>query len=93
MLIDSNLATQTDTSSIAIGRRYARMDEIGVPFTITVDQDTLQGKGPTVRERDSGEQCRVPEEDLVGILSSLSHAVMKWEEVVEKFGRIDTKAS
>ncbi|MBX3068831.1 MAG: glycine--tRNA ligase, partial [Cryobacterium sp.] len=43
----------------AIGRRYRRQDEIGTPFAITVDFDTLDDKAVTVRERDSMEQERV----------------------------------
>jgi glycyl-tRNA synthetase len=48
----------------SIGRRYARMDEIGTPFTVTVDHETLGGNGVTLRERDSQKQIRVKEGDL-----------------------------
>ena len=48
----------------AIGRRYRRQDAIGTPFCITVDNDTLEGKGVTVRERDSMKQERIPVEKL-----------------------------
>jgi glycyl-tRNA synthetase len=44
----------------AIGRRYARMDEIGTPFCLTVDGQTLQDGTVTVRHRDSMRQERVP---------------------------------
>ena len=43
----------------AVGRRYRRMDEIGTPFCITVDSQTLQDQTVTVRERDSMQQDRV----------------------------------
>ena len=43
----------------AIGRRYARMDEIGTPFCVTVDGQTLTDQTVTVRERDSMAQERV----------------------------------
>ena len=42
-----------------IGRRYARMDEIGTPFCVTVDHDTLKDKSVTVRDRDTTKQQRV----------------------------------
>ncbi|NLB69480.1 MAG: glycine--tRNA ligase [Lentisphaerae bacterium] len=48
----------------AIGRRYRRQDEIGTPFCITVDFDTLEDDTVTVRMRDSMEQTRVPVSDL-----------------------------
>jgi glycyl-tRNA synthetase len=43
----------------AIGRRYRRQDEIGTPFCVTVDFDTLEDQAVTVRERDSMGQERV----------------------------------
>src|SRR3712207_8937465 len=43
----------------AIGRRYRRQDEIGTPFCLTVDFDTLEDDAVTVRERDSMSQERV----------------------------------
>jgi glycyl-tRNA synthetase len=43
----------------AIGRRYRRQDEIGTPFCLTVDFDTLEDQAVTVRERDSMAQERV----------------------------------
>ncbi len=53
----------------AIGRRYRRQDEIGTPFAITVDFDTLEDKAVTVRERDSMEQERVSLDRLEGYLA------------------------
>jgi glycyl-tRNA synthetase len=43
----------------AIGRRYRRQDEIGTPFCVTVDFETLEDQAVTVRERDSMSQERV----------------------------------
>jgi glycyl-tRNA synthetase len=44
----------------AIGRRYRRQDEIGTPYCITVDFDSLEDKAVTIRDRDTLEQVRVP---------------------------------
>jgi glycyl-tRNA synthetase len=44
----------------AIGRRYRRQDEIGTPFCITIDFQTLEDKTVTLRERDSMKQERLP---------------------------------
>ena len=52
-----------------IGKRYRRQDEIGTPYCVTVDFDTLTDDTVTVRERDSGEQKRVALEELVVSLS------------------------
>lgn len=48
----------------SIGRRYARQDEVGTPFCVTVDYETLEGKGVTLRERDTMAQARVSEGEL-----------------------------
>ena len=48
----------------AIGRRYRRQDEIGTPFCVTVDFDSLEDQAVTVRERDSMSQERVSIDDL-----------------------------
>lgn len=47
-----------------IGKRYRRQDEIGTPYCITIDFDTLDGKGVTVRDRDTGTQKRIAIEDI-----------------------------
>jgi glycyl-tRNA synthetase len=53
-----------------IGKRYRRQDEIGTPFCVTIDFDTIEkGSGVTVRDRDSGKQERVGENDLVKYIS------------------------
>ncbi|KKW35813.1 glycine--tRNA ligase [Candidatus Adlerbacteria bacterium RIFCSPHIGHO2_01_FULL_54_23] len=51
-----------------IGKRYRRQDEIGTPWCITVDFETLENNTVTVRDRDSGGQKRVEAEELVLIL-------------------------
>jgi glycyl-tRNA synthetase len=53
----------------AIGRRYRRQDEIGTPFCVTVDFDTLEDQAVTVRDRDSMAQERVGIDSLLGYLS------------------------
>jgi glycyl-tRNA synthetase len=52
----------------SIGKRYRRQDEIGTPFCVTVDFDSLDDAQVTVRERDSTEQVRLPIADVVSSL-------------------------
>ncbi|HLI25515.1 MAG TPA: glycine--tRNA ligase [Chloroflexota bacterium] len=54
----------------AIGRRYRRQDEIGTPYCLTIDYQSLEDQTVTVRDRDSMEQVRVHLEELVPWLSS-----------------------
>ena len=50
--------------SQSIGRRYRRQDEVGTPFCVTIDFQSLEDKQVTIRERDSLAQIRVPVEEL-----------------------------
>jgi glycyl-tRNA synthetase len=53
----------------AIGRRYRRQDELGTPFCVTFDFESVDDQAVTVRERDSMEQERVPVAELTGYLA------------------------
>ena len=55
----------------SIGRRYARMDEIGTPYCVTVDHDSRDDGKVTLRERDTGEQARIPIGSVPHVLGSL----------------------
>src|SRR5204862_2630910 len=58
----------------SIGKRYARMDEIGTPYCVTVDGQTLADQTVTVRERDPMKQDRVGIDSLKGYLSERLNA-------------------
>ena len=62
-----NLASYYDGSG-SIGRRYARADEVGVPWAVTIDHESLQNSSVTVRRRDDGKQMRIRPDDLVAAL-------------------------
>jgi glycyl-tRNA synthetase len=66
----SGLAAWYDDSG-SIGKRYARMDEVGTPFCATVDYQTLQDQTVTLRARDTGAQKRVERRHLLETLQSL----------------------
>ncbi len=66
----SDIAAYYDDSG-SIGRRYARMDEIGTPCCVTVDYDTKSDGTVTVRDRDSAEQMRVKKERVVEVVRAL----------------------
>lgn len=54
------VSVRVDDSSGSIGRRYARTDEIAIPFGITIDFETVKNDTVTLRERDSTLQVRLP---------------------------------
>ncbi|PVU74153.1 glycine--tRNA ligase [Acidianus hospitalis] len=64
----------------SIGKRYARADEIGIPYAITVDPQTLQDNTVTIRDRDTWNQIRVKEEELINTLEKL----FSGEEIIPK---------
>ena len=66
-LVRRHLTTQYDDAQ-SIGRRYRRQDEIGTPYCVTVDFETLDDKQVTIRDRDTMHQIRVPVAELVSIL-------------------------
>lgn len=60
ILNNHGLSYKLDESGATIGKRYARTDEIGIPFAITIDYTTVEDRTVTLRERDSTRQIRVP---------------------------------
>jgi glycyl-tRNA synthetase len=61
--LKENFVTDYDQSG-SIGKRYRRQDEIGTPFCVTVDHETLESGTVTIRFRDSMEQIRVPRAEI-----------------------------
>lgn len=62
-ILKKSFHAEFDTSG-SLGKRYRRQDEIGTPYCITVDFETLEDHAVTIRDRDSMEQVRVPIADL-----------------------------
>ncbi len=67
----------------SIGRRYARADEIGCPFCITCDYETLREDTVTIRDRDTMNQIRVKAKEVIDILGKLFKEEIKFEEAGE----------
>ena len=69
--LQGRFRVEYDQTGGNIGRRYRRQDEIGTPFCVTVDFETLEDRAVTIRQRDSTEQERVKIADLPGRLETL----------------------
>jgi len=67
-------------SSGSVGRRYSRNDEIGTPFCITIDADSIKGKDVTIRDRDDTKQIRVKISDLREKLRKLIFGEIEFEK-------------
>ena len=73
-LLRKHFRSQYDDSQ-AIGRRYRRQDEIGTPYCVTIDFDTIDDDQVTIRDRETMHQARVPVSELVAILNDkIEHA-------------------
>jgi glycyl-tRNA synthetase len=68
----------------SIGRRYARNDEIGTPYCITIDGDSSKNKDVTIRDRDTTKQIRVKVKDLREVLRKLIEREIEFEEAGKK---------
>ncbi|RQG95093.1 glycine--tRNA ligase [Natrarchaeobius chitinivorans] len=81
-LRDAGLSVTYDDSG-NIGRRYRRQDEVGTPFCVTVDYETIENEETTVtvRERDTTAQKRLPVGDLAETLSAIRAGEMAFEEL------------
>ena len=83
MLRNAGIYTEYDDSG-SIGRRYRRFDEIGTPFCVTVDHQTLEDRTVTIRDRDTTKQIRVEIDRLVDVLKEL----LSSEKDITEFGEI-----
>jgi glycyl-tRNA synthetase len=79
-LREAGLRVEYDDSG-AIGRRYRRQDEVGTPFCVTIDYETLEDGTVTVRERDSTEQIRVAVEELATVIRELATGARSFGDV------------
>ncbi|MCL4132603.1 UNVERIFIED_CONTAM: hypothetical protein GTU68_040039, partial [Idotea baltica] len=86
-MTELNLSVRIDDSTGSIGRRYARTDEIAIPFGITVDFDTISSSphSVTLRERDSTLQVRMPIEEVPLAVKKMSEGKLRWEDVMAKW--------
>jgi glycyl-tRNA synthetase len=70
--------------SASVGRRYSRQDEVGTPYCITVDGDSISKKEVTIRDRDSTKQIKVKISDVKEVVRRLINS----EIAFEKAGKI-----
>jgi len=67
----SKYSCYVDYSSTSIGKRYTRVDEIGIKYTITIDYQTLEDSTVTIRDRDTMEQNRIKIDELDKTMKTL----------------------
>eukprot|EP00466_Bigelowiella_natans_P011206 jgi/Bigna1/53322/estExt_Genewise1Plus.C_180034 len=85
-LVEEGLMCQFDRSTTTIGRKYAKSDEIGIPYGISIDNDSKSDNKVTIRDRDSWKQIRVPIEDVPDIIRNLCRLKISFAKCLEKYG-------
>jgi glycyl-tRNA synthetase len=87
------LVVKVDSSSGTVGRRYARADELGIPFGVTIDFQTLLDDSVTVRDRDTMGQIRVHISSLTGLMSGLISEALSWSKVITRYPVVAVSAA
>jgi len=89
MLIKAGISNKVDDTGVTVGKRYARTDECGIPFAITVDHDTLEDETVTLRDLDSMKQIRLPIKDVSRVVSHLIAGIKQWDDMVDLYGLVN----
>jgi len=90
-LDEEGLSYRVDESGVSIGKRYSRNDDLGIPFGITVDYDSLEGKGFTLRDRDSTKQVRASRAEIVEAIARMVKGKETWEDVAKRLPAFEGK--
>ncbi|KAM9926240.1 hypothetical protein OXX59_003350 [Metschnikowia pulcherrima] len=83
---------KVDDSSASIGKRYARNDELGTPFGITIDFDTIKDGSVTLRERDSTKQVRGSLDAVIAAVKEITYNGAEWSEGTKDLTPFETAA-
>ena len=75
------VSSRVDDSSASIGKRYARNDELGTAFGITVDFQSLKDDSVTLRDRDSTKQVRASDQEIITAILNLVNGTETWTDI------------
>ena len=77
-LIKAGISNKLDDTGVTVGKRYARTDECGIPYALTIDFETLEQNDVTMRDLSSMKQIRLPIADVANTISRLSLDDLTW---------------
>jgi len=80
----ADISSKVDTVQ-SIGRRYARTDEIGIPFAVTIDYTTIQDDTVTLRDRDNTSQIRVKIDEVPELVNLLIRQKTTWQDLQTRY--------
>ncbi len=86
-LVEAGIYATADVSSTAIGKKYSRFDEVGIPFCLTADEHSQADASVTLRERDSQDQIRAPISEALELVRDLCAERTTFEQLIAKYGK------
>jgi glycyl-tRNA synthetase len=90
-LDEDQLSFKVDQSGVSIGKRYSRNDELGIPFGITIDYQSLEDNTFTLRDRDTTKQVRASLDDILEAVSKMTKGKEAWSSVHQRLPAFEGK--
>lgn len=90
-LDEDQISFKVDQSGVSIGKRYSRNDELGIPFGITIDYESLEDNSFTLRDRDSTKQVRANLDDILDAVTKMVKGKQSWADVQKKLPAFESK--
>lgn len=90
-LDEDQISFKVDQSGVSIGKRYSRNDELGIPFGITIDYESLEDNSFTLRDRDSTKQVRASLDDILDAVTKMAKGKLTWADVQKKLPAFESK--
>ncbi|KAH6909998.1 glycine-tRNA ligase [Coprinopsis sp. MPI-PUGE-AT-0042] len=81
--------SRVDDSNTSIGKRYARNDELGTPYGLTIDFASVQNRTVTIRERDTMDQRIGKIDEVIATVTDLVNGSIEWSEACERLPKYD----
>ena len=78
------ISKSVDDSSASIGKRYSRNDELGTPFGITIDFQSIKDNTVTLRERDTTKQVRSDEDTICKAIQHMVNGAKTWSDIQQE---------
>ncbi|KAF9230805.1 hypothetical protein BU15DRAFT_56870 [Melanogaster broomeanus] len=85
----AGIFSRVDDSNTSIGKRYARNDELGTPFGVTLDFASVQNRTMTLRERDTTDQLIGSIDDVIAVVTDLVQGGMNWADACQRLAVYD----
>jgi glycyl-tRNA synthetase len=88
-LRSQHLSTRVDDSGASIGKRYSRNDELGTPFGVTVDFQSIKDGTITLRDRDTTTQVRAAQSEIIEAIVRLVKGTETWSQVSARLPKFE----